>query len=62
MTTVTDIEYQADGTTMIGRRAVPGGEGRRPAVLITHESRRADQLAELGYAAFALDYQGAGCR
>jgi dienelactone hydrolase len=68
MTTVTDIEYQADGRTMIGRLAVPDGDGRHPGVLIAHEGpgldehqrRRADQLAELGYVAFALDYQGGG--
>jgi dienelactone hydrolase len=68
MTTVTNIEYQADGRTMIGRLAVPDGEGQRPAVLIAHEGPglddhqrgRADQLAELGYIAFALDYQGGG--
>jgi dienelactone hydrolase len=68
MTTATDIEYEADGRTMIGRLAVPAGGGRRPAVLIAHEGTglddhqrcRADQLAELGYVAFALDYQGGG--
>jgi dienelactone hydrolase len=68
MTIVSDIEYQADGRTMIGRLAVPDGEGQRPAVLIAHEGpgldehqrNRADQLAELGYVAFALDYQGGG--
>jgi dienelactone hydrolase len=68
MTTATDIEYEADGRTMIGRLALPAGGGRRPAVLIAHEGpglddhqrSRADQLAELGYVAFALDYQGGG--
>lgn len=68
MTTVTDIEYQADGRTMIGHLAEPAGEGKRPAVLIAHEGpglddfqrHRADRLAELGYVAFALDYQGGG--
>ena len=68
MTTVTDIEYEADGRTMIGWLAVPAGGGRHPAVLIAHEGTglddhqrcRADQLAELGYVAFALDYQGGG--
>ncbi|MGB9278971.1 MAG: dienelactone hydrolase family protein [Pseudonocardiaceae bacterium] len=65
---MSDIEYQADGRTMIGRLAVPDGEGQRPAVLISHEGPglddhqrgRAEQLAELGYVTFALDYQGAG--
>lgn len=68
MRTGTEIEYQADGRTMIGRLAVPDGEDQRPAVLIAHEGpglddhqrHRADQLAELGYIAFALDYQGGG--
>jgi dienelactone hydrolase len=68
MTTTTDIEYEADGRTMVGWLAVPAGEDRRPAVLLAHEGPglddhhrcRARQLAELGYVAFALDYQGGG--
>jgi dienelactone hydrolase len=68
MTMATDLEYQADGRTMVGRLALPTGQGRHPAVLIAHEGpglvdhqrSRADQLAELGYVAFALDYQGGG--
>jgi dienelactone hydrolase len=68
MTRATDIEYRADGRTMIGRLAVPDGAGPHPAVLIAHEGpglddhqrHRADRLAELGYVAFALDYQGGG--
>lgn len=68
MTTTTEIEYEADGRTMVGRLALPDGESRHPAVLIAHEGpglddhqrSRADQLAELGYVAFALDYQGGG--
>ena len=68
MTVVRDIEYQADGRTMIGRLAVPDGEGPHPAVLIAHEGSglddhqrdRAGQLAELGYVAFAMDYHGGG--
>lgn len=63
-----DIEYGADGTTMIGRLALPDGKGKRPAVLIAHEANglddhqksRAGRLAELGYVAFALDYHGGG--
>ena len=63
-----DIEYGADGTTMVGRLALPGGSGKRPAVLIAHDGPgltdhqrgRADRLAELGYVAFALDYHGGG--
>jgi dienelactone hydrolase len=68
MTTAMDITYEADGRTMVGRLALPAGQGQRPAVLIAHEGpglddhqrSRADQLAELGYIAFALDYQGGG--
>ncbi len=63
MTTAREIEYRADGKTMVGRLTLPDGEGRRPAVLIAHEGpglddhqrHRADELAELGYVAFALD-------
>jgi dienelactone hydrolase len=65
---VRDVEYEADGITMVGSLGVPAGEGRRPAVLIAHEANgldeyqksRAGQLAELGYVAFALDYHGGG--
>src|SRR4051794_12723454 len=63
-----DIEYVVDGATMIGRLAVPDGEGKRPGILIAHEGNglddfqrsRAERFAELGYVAFALDYQGGG--
>jgi dienelactone hydrolase len=63
-----DIEYEVDGTTMVGRLALPEGDGRRPAVLIAHEGnglddyqkQRAEQFAALGYVAFALDYYGGG--
>jgi dienelactone hydrolase len=66
-----DIEYEVDGTTMIGRLALPDGDpdtGLRPGVLIAHEGNglddfqkaRAEQFAELGYVAFALDYYGGG--
>ncbi|HEY7049840.1 MAG TPA: dienelactone hydrolase family protein [Jatrophihabitantaceae bacterium] len=64
--TTRPVEYRADGTVMIGHLAVPAGTGRRPGVLIGHEGiglndvqrRRADQLAERGYVAFAMDYHG----
>jgi len=60
------VEYPADGRVMIGHLALPAGTGRRPGVLIGHEGiglndfqrRRADQLAERGYVAFAMDYHG----
>jgi len=64
-----DIEYTADGTDMIGYLAVDDTQpGRRPAVLVCHEGpgldeharARAERLAALGFAAFALDYHGGG--
>jgi dienelactone hydrolase len=53
---------------MVGRLALPEGEGTRPGVLIAHEGnglddfqkQRAERFAELGYVAFALDYYGGG--
>jgi dienelactone hydrolase len=68
MTTTRDIEYTADGSTMVGRLALPDGEGKRPAILIAHEGQGLDdyqktrpgRFAELGYVAFALDYHGGG--
>jgi len=65
---VRDITYEVDGITMIGSLGVPDAPGPRPAVLIAHEANgldvyqkgRARRLAELGYVAFALDYQGGG--
>jgi dienelactone hydrolase len=68
MVTTKDIEYTADGSTMIGRLALPPGEGKRPGVLVAHEGGglddyqkgRAARFAELGYVAFALDYHGGG--
>jgi dienelactone hydrolase len=63
-----EIEYDADGRTMVGHLAVGDGEGRRPGILVAHEGPGldthardvADRLAEMGYAAFALDYHGGG--
>ncbi len=68
MVTTRDVEYDAHGTLMVGRLALPDGEGLRPAVLIAHEGPglddyqkdRAGRFAELGYVAFALDYHGGG--
>ncbi len=70
MTTITSIEYDFDGTTMIGHLAVPAETGPRPCVLVCHEGPglddqakgRAERLAGLGYLAFALDYHGGGQR
>jgi dienelactone hydrolase len=63
-----EIRYDVDGMTMVGTLAVPDGAGSRPAVLVAHEANglddyqksRAEQLAALGYVAFALDYHGGG--
>ena len=66
MVTIRDVEYEAGGVQMVGRLALPDGDGLRPAVLIAHEGpglddyqkERASTFAELGYVAFALDYHG----
>jgi dienelactone hydrolase len=64
-----DIEYTANGRTMVGQLAVDDSRtGRRPAVLVSHEGGGLDdhaktvarRLAEAGYVAFALDYYGGG--
>ena len=63
-----ELSYDIDGNTFKGYLAQPEGEGKHPAILIVHEwwghnnyaRRRARQLAELGYTAFALDMYGAG--
>jgi dienelactone hydrolase len=66
---IEDIEYRAGGIDMIGHLAVDDERpGSRPGVLVCHEGfgldehakGRADRLASLGYAAFALDYHGGG--
>src|SRR5690349_18171568 len=62
------IAYEADGVRMIGQLVVGAGGHRRPGVLVAHESPGvtshvtdiAQRLADLGYVAFALDYQGGG--
>ena len=68
MVTARDVAYEVDGSTMVGRLAVPDGDGAKPAVLIAHEGsglddhqrERAGLMAELGFVAFALDYHGGG--
>ena len=68
MVTARDVSYEADGTVMVGRLALPDGEGRRPGVLIApeangldeHQRGRAERLAELGYVALAVDPHGGG--
>jgi dienelactone hydrolase len=65
----TEVKYSTDSTTMIGYLAVNESlEGKRPGILVIHEwwghteyvRKRADQLAELGYTALALDMYGDG--
>ena len=61
-----EVTYDADGLTMVAHLARPHGEGPRPAVLIGHDGiglddyqrGRADDLAEHGYIALAMDYHG----
>lgn len=64
-----EIDYKHGETTLQGFLAYDHAvKGKRPAVLIVHEwwghgdyvRERARQLAELGYAAFALDMYGKG--
>ena len=63
------IAYTHNGVELQGHYAYDDAiEGARPGVLVIHqwwglgdyEKRRARQLAELGYAAFALDMYGKG--
>ena len=68
MIDVRDVEYEADGTVMVGRFAAPAGPGVRPGVLIAHGApgldefarTRPEQFAAEGFAALALDYHGGG--
>jgi dienelactone hydrolase len=70
MIVMTDISYDVDGTTMIGRLAFDdtSDETSRPGVVLFHEGggqddnvrSRAERLAALGYVAFAADYFGDG--
>ncbi len=63
------VEYSSQGVTMKGYLAYDDAvKGERPGVLVVHEwwglndyaRRRADMLAQLGYAALALDMYGEG--
>ncbi|HSB85399.1 MAG TPA: dienelactone hydrolase family protein [Ilumatobacteraceae bacterium] len=71
MTQTRTIEYQVGDIIMSGHLCLPDSgrfDGRRPAVLLSHEGggqddnvrSRAERLADLGYVAFALDYFGQG--
>ncbi len=64
-----NVPYTFDGTEYVGYLVFDDTLARSfPAVLVCHAGagldqharHRADLLAELGYAAFALDYQGGG--
>jgi dienelactone hydrolase len=64
-----EIEYRQGDTLLQGYFVYDDRfEGKRPGVLVAHEwmghnayaRRRAEQLAQLGYAAFALDMYGKG--
>ena len=66
---IEDIEYTVGGNRMVGHLAVDDERpGSHPGVLVCHEGPgldehakgRAERLAGLGYAAFALDYHGDG--
>jgi dienelactone hydrolase len=66
---IEDIEYTVGGNRMVGHLAIDDERaGTRPGVLVCHEGPgldvhakgRAERLAGLGYAAFALDYHGEG--
>lgn len=63
------IEYKHGDTVLEGYLAYDNAiKGKRPGVLVVHEwwgnnaysKRRAEQLAKLGYVAFALDMYGKG--
>lgn len=66
-----EVEYRHGDVVLQGFLAYDDAlEGRRPGVLIVHqwmgvtdyERRRAEQLAALGYVAFAVDVYGKGVR
>jgi dienelactone hydrolase len=66
---IEDVEYTVGGSRMVGHLAIDDEQsGPRPGVLVCHEGPgldehakdRAERLAGLGYAAFALDYHGEG--
>lgn len=65
------VEYEHNGTVLEGYLAYDDSRtGIRPGVMVVHEwtglgdyeRRRAEQLAELGYVAFAIDMYGQGIR
>jgi dienelactone hydrolase len=62
------LDYPNGDSTSRGYLALPDGGGRRPGVIVCHEAPgldehpklRARMLAELGYAALAVDMYGGG--
>ena len=65
------VEYRHGDVVLEGYLAYDAGvQGKRPGVLVAHEwdghnpyvRKRAEQLARLGYVAFALDMYGKGVR
>lgn len=63
------VDYESDGVKLQGYLAYDDAQkGKRPAVLIVHEwwglndypKKRAEQIAKLGYVAFAADIYGKG--
>ncbi|MFW5681095.1 MAG: dienelactone hydrolase family protein, partial [Pseudomonadota bacterium] len=63
------VRYTVDGADYDGYLALPEGDARGLVVIVhdwdglgAYEERRAEMLAELGYAAFAVDLFGAGNR
>src|SRR5262245_21244825 len=63
------VTYQHDGTTLKGHLAWDDSiKGKRPGILVVHEwwglndyaKKRAEQLAGMGYVAFACDMYGEG--
>ena len=65
-----NVVYEAEGMKFEGYRARPGHDRKVPLIFVVHdwngiddyEQGRARQLAELGYAAFAIDVYGQGVR
>lgn len=65
------VEYKEGQTTLEGYLAYdPALKGKRPAVIVVHEwtglndyaKKRCDELAKMGYVAFAADIYGKGIR
>src|SRR3989337_940830 len=65
------VEYKQGDTVLEGYLAYDNAiSGKRPGILVVHEwkgvgpyvKRRVDELAKLGYSAFAADIYGKGVR